>query len=268
VTQPLDAAAFFQSQRPAIVAAAARGRGPAVVDHIRSLEDVRLRLVLYTMARRVLVMGDANERDLDAAVSVADAGVAQVGTLLAAEAEGQTRADLLRSLHILNFNLAADLADCWPDELDKPALRPERRHFERGLQAAQVLVSDIFEGALEPRIVANDYWVLGMHQLSLGDVAAASNSWDVAMARARAAATAVLKSPDPGSAAPFQVNLIAGYSAIASWLAGDTENGRLAYQQAIGAFQAQLHDSPTNEDARFGIAQLDTVRRKYAADLR
>ena len=255
-----DPAATFEAYKPALVEAGANG-GAAVVERIASLPDGRDRLVLYTLARRIFVIEGGMPGGLDIAIDIADAGVAEVEAMLAAGASEEQRRDLLRALHVLNFNLAADLCDCWPDD-DRPR---EQRHHERGLEAAEYLVGGAFAGMVLPRVLANDWWVKGMHELSLGHAVAARESWtealDAASERARREGVA-----EGGPEAPPQLALIRGYLAVATWLTpeGEERNAALAaFREAADVFAAK----PEDAEARYNLGQLQKVRARYAAGL-
>ena len=124
MTAETDPAQFFAAHRDDVRRAALAGGGPAVVDYIEAFPTFGERLTLYTLARQVLVIGDGMPGGLDAIGEIADAAIAECEALLLEATDQREVQDLLRALHMLNFNLAADLADCWPDDQcatgDKP----------------------------------------------------------------------------------------------------------------------------------------------------
>jgi hypothetical protein len=101
-----------------------------------------------------------------------------------------------------------------------------------------------------------------MHALSLGDTATAIESFNSSLEYAQQGAADEGVSPDVGPATTFGVNLEAGYLGLARWKSGE-DGGRELYEKAIAAFTAQLGDDDKQEDARFGIDQLETVKTKY-----
>jgi hypothetical protein len=264
----LDAVLYFEGRREALKRAAIDGGGRAVVAMIAESSGFAERLVLYTLARQVLVMAQDVPNGLDAAIAVADAGIDEVEDLLPEVADAEQRRHLLRALHMLNFNLAADLADCWPDD-DAPR---ERRHFERGLEAGEALLSPVFAGAVTPHVLANDCWVKGMHQLSLGDPSAAHTSW----ARAEAAAAEAARregKPEKGRDSTLQVILIRGYLGICNYLrAPPGRHSRLeAASRMLNTAVWHLQQRQANADeageAAYFVAQLEKVRSKYAPNM-
>jgi hypothetical protein len=260
----LDAVVFFEGRRDALKQAAATGGGRAVVASIAEYGSFAERLVLYTLARQVLVIGQDASAGLDAAIDVADAGVDEVEDLLAeAEDEGQRR-HLLRALHMLNFNLAADLADCWPDD-DAPR---ERRHFERGLRAAEALLAPIFDGAATPHVLANDWWVKGMHELSLGRLGPSRQSFREALDHAVEAADRE-GVPVAGPNTTLQALLTEGYLAISEAASGpeDLTVARLRYASAAEALESRSSGAEEGREAAYFLAQLEKVRGNYAATM-
>jgi len=220
---------------------------------------------MYTLARQALIMEDGGlPGGLDYTVAVADAGIAELERLLPAAEDAVERQNLLRALHMLNFNLAADLADCWPgDELPR-----ERRHFERGLKAGNALLSPVFEGAVLPHVLANDHWVRGMHQLSLGDAAGARESWGRALVHGAEGARRGGQAAT-GRDSTLQVLLLTGYFGLASFLRGQEsrETGPVLYRAAVGDLASRAGNPDDSEEASLFIQQLEKVRQKYAPAL-
>ncbi len=241
------------------------GGGAAVVDLIEAFPTFGERLTLYTLARQTLVIGDGVPAGLDAIGEIADAAIAECESLLAAASDVRERQDLLRALHMVNYNLAADLAYCWPED-DAPR---QRRHFERGLQAAAYLLSDLFEGAVAPRALANDHWVRGMHLLSLARVNDSAVSWAKAQELAlKASERDGAAKAGVGAGATLQMLLFSGYSSIASYLLAEDGPARPAhesrYVSATSALESRSKDPEEREEASYIAAQLEKVRAKYA----
>ena len=256
-----DAVAFFEGRRDALKQTAAQGGGRAVVAAIAEFGGFAERLILYTLARQVLVLAQDVPGGLDAAIAVADAGIDEVEDVLSEAEDEEQRRHLLRALHMLNFNLAADLADCWPDD-NTPR---RQRHFERGLQAAQALLGPIFEGAVTPHVLANDWWVRGMHELSLARPAASIQSFREALDHAVEAADRE-SLPVAGPGTTLQALLMEGYLAIAEAAAGpeDLAVARLRYASAAEALQARRGGTDEGREAAYFLAQLEKVRGKHA----
>ncbi|HEY7270998.1 MAG TPA: hypothetical protein VH951_14330 [Dehalococcoidia bacterium] len=233
----------------------------AVTELIASVSDAATRITLYTLSRRILVLDGGVAGGLDMAIEVADAGIAEVQTMIQAGGTDDQQRNLLRALHVLNFNLAADMCDCWPDD-DRPR---ERRHHERGMEAALYLVGGAFDGMIESGALANDWWVTGMHQLSLGDPGGSRESWNNALRAAQDLARREGK-PDRGSDSIPKVTLISGYLALAAWLTSngaEREAAEAAFERAAGLFAAAQDDA----DARYSAGQLRKVAARYAPGL-
>ena len=244
--------AFFDTHWPAMKAAVESGGGKAVVELIEGFEDDLERRVLYIFARQGLAMGDWEGKSLDPYVEVCDAGVAEMLRQAESAPDEEVTLKRVNGAHVVSFNLAADLADCWPGD---GAVR-SRSHFERGLQAAE----DCLRWCA-PEVTAGfarDHWAKGMHQVSLGDHAGAAESFE----RSEAHATKAAEEREATPTGDFGVLIASGYGGLARWLDGQP-SGKQQYEEAIKAFKSQLEDEERREDAEFGIAQLETVREKY-----
>lgn len=244
--------AFFESRWPEMAEAARAGGAPAVLAFVDGHADDLQRRVLHLFARQGLVQREWEGRSLDVAAEVAQGSI---GRLLdesrqAAEAGDEETARRRKELaNVISYNLAADLADCWPGE--RPAL--ERRHFEAGQAAAVDCVRWREELAKGPGPSAMAWWAKGMHELSLGRTQDAVASFERSLAFAR---------EDADDERAFGTVLGRGYLGLARWIAGD-DAGRALYREALGDFANQLTDPERQEDARFGIDQLETVKQRY-----
>ena len=150
---------------------------------------------------------------------------------------------------MISYNLAADLADCWPGE--RPAISEDL--FEEGLKAAEDCITWRDELAKGPGASSMAWWAKGMHLLSLGRHEEAQHGFFKSLTLAREVAQ---------SDEDFGVVLGRGYLGLAQWIAGD-EGGRDEYRDALAVFGTQLADADTKDDARFGIDQLETVKLRY-----
>ncbi|HXH20707.1 MAG TPA: hypothetical protein VNN10_01670 [Dehalococcoidia bacterium] len=217
-------------------------------------------MILYTLGRQALVLEPGVPSGLDAAVAVADAGISEVEEYLEEAGDAVERQNLMRALHMLNFNLAADLADCWPDD----EVPREQRHFERGLRAAESLLGPLFQGAVAPDVLANDHWVKGMHLLCLGRPEEAFRAWtDAAACAAEAATRAGLPATGPDSSLQFL--LLSGYLGIALAARGGQEGkvGRTLLTTALGYLRQRRRRPEEAAEAGYFIGQLEKVSAKH-----
>jgi hypothetical protein len=247
---------FFQANWPAMKEAVESGGGRAAVEYIKAIEDPLERRVLFVFARMGLVMDEWEGKNFDPYIDVVDSGIAEMLTQAREAEDEESRAARINGAHVLSYNLAADLADCWPGDEEA---RTEA-HFERGLKAAEDCL-----GWCNPSIVqglAQDWWVRGMHQLSLGKVAGCEASWEKAFEYSQQVAEAdgmpTEVSPDAG----FGVILGSGYVGLIKAIREKPE-GFQRFEEALGAFTTQMGDENLRDDAAFGIAQLQTVQGKY-----
>jgi hypothetical protein len=249
---------FFNEQWPKMAAAAEANGCDGIVEYIGGFDDDLERRVLYMFARQGLGNSEWPGKSLDLLIEVADAGMAEFIRQAEAAPDKETRNKRVDGANVISFNLAADLADCWPGD-DTPR---EQRHFERGLKAAEDCLRwrEMLGKPAGPFSMA--YWVHGMHALSLGDTETAISSFQSSLEYAQQVAAEEGATTEISAESTFGVILEAGYLGLARWKAG-VDGGQELYEEAIAAFTAQLQDTEKQDDARFGIDQLQTVKSKY-----
>ena len=252
-----DPQAFFDLHAQALQTAAMRSAQDAIA-FITSFEDDIERRVLFLFARRVLSLETWPDRNMDTCVAVARAGITEMLHQADNAANDDMRRRCINLANAMSYNLAADTADCWPGD----ELRREVRHFEAGLAAAEDCIRWRIELGIGDDALATAWWAKGMHQLSLKDPEAARGSWQRSYELAQAAARADGRTGDVGLDGEFGVILAWGYLGLAEWVKGE-EQGKVRYHEAITTFNAQCADPELEEDARFGIDQLETVRAKH-----
>lgn len=249
---------FFKQHWPQMAEAAQSNGAAGVVDYIAGFDDDLERRVLYMFAHQGLADKAWEGKSLDLLIDVAEAGIAEFLKQAEAAPDKETRNKRIDGANIISFNLAADLADCWPGD-DMPR---ERRHFERGLKAAEDCLKwrEMLGKPAGPFSMA--FWVHGMHALSLGDLETAASSFQSSLEYAQQMAAADGASTEVVPGSTFGVILEAGYLGLARWKAGE-DGGQELYEEAIAAFTGQLEDENKGQDARFGIDQLETVKARY-----
>jgi hypothetical protein len=249
---------FLDEHWPAMRRAAENGGGAAVVEMIEAFDDPVMRHLLYSTARQGLVFREWEGKNFDAYITVCDAGISRI-LAEAQGATGQARVDLYRGAHALGYNLTADLADCWPGD-DAPR---SRAHHQRGLRAAEEgleWLQHLPSPAFDPH--SRDHWARGIHQLALGDLSAAIESWTRSLEYAVRGARAAGQSTSIDGSGNFAVVLATGYLGLGRWIAGDAA-GEALYRLAIAAFRDQLQDSERKNAAEIGIGQLEKVKSKH-----
>lgn len=251
--------AFFDEQWPALREAIVAGGVPAFAAKIRERADEMERRVLFMFARQ----GFMDELDalggFDALIALADEGVAELLMQAVGEASEEGKSRRIDGANVISFNLAADLADCWPgDEAPR-----EQRHFERGLQAATDCLAwrEELDKPAGPRSMA--WWAKGMHEISLGRADDAVASLRQALDYGKQTAIDNDASPAIDATGGFMPLINAGYLGIAARLAGDTGEEAKLLELAVAGFTAQLDDEERKDDAQFGIDQLEVVASRY-----
>ena len=246
------------------------GGGAKVVAFIQGTADPELRRKLYTLARQVLPQRSDAKRRFDDVIRIARAGIAE-GLRQAELARARSHTDEARECidfaNRVSYNLAADLAECWPGD----EARRERRHLETGLRAAYDCIVWRQELGKPPDRRAMAHWAAGMHQLSLGNLVEALFGFEAALGLAVQAAAASPATSEPKPEAhvkpggDFGVILYYGYAGIARHLIGDASGSR-QFEKACAAFEGTTQTSKGEEaleDAKFGLDQLRWVERKF-----
>lgn len=246
---PEEQQAFFQEHWPALLAAAEEGPD-AVEAVVAAFDDPLERRILYFFSRPGLVFEDWKGKNLDTIIGVARHGIREFLAQAEAATDEETALRLTDLANVMSYNLAADLADCWEDGLERGT-----PHFEAGLAAADDCVrwrDNLGKGA-GPKSMA--WWAKGMHELSLGLTDAAEASWRRSLEYAEEAADADDE---------FGVVLGRGYVGLAEWVGGQAE-GRARWQAACDTFREQMKDEAKKGDAQVGLDQLETAGKRYAA---
>lgn len=239
-----------------------RGGAAEVIRYIEAIDDPETRRTVYAIAQKGFGNRDWAGRNFDALVEVVTAGIGETLQQALQAEDGEIAWKLTDFANRLSYNLAADLAECWPgDEVPR-----ERRHFEAGLRAAEDCVRWRRELGKPPDRRAMAYWAVGMHQLSLGNLYEAVGAFETASGLARVAVVGTGRE-DVKAGSDFGVLLYAGYLGITRWMLGDPE-GRALYEAACDAFDgsAAKFEGEEQEDAVFGVAQLRWVAEKFRPD--
>ncbi len=249
--------AFYDEQWPQLAEALKTGGAEAMAAAIREREDELERRVLFMFARQGIMSAVKAPEGFDAIITFAEAGIAEFLAQAEAAENDVERNRRTDGANVLSFNLAADLADCWPgDEAPR-----QTKHFERGLQAAEDCLRWRQDLGKPPGPFSMAWWGKGMHELSLGRHDAAAASFDMALATGKEAAIENGESAEIDATGSFSPLLNAGYLGIARRLNDAPDDG--LYDQALAAFRTQLEDEKKKSDAQFGIDQLEAVAQRY-----
>ena len=127
-----DERTFFERRWPTLRAALEQHGPQAMIDAIMAEPSDGARSALFRFARLGLVVGEWEGKNLDDYLAVTDAGIAWLGHR-AEDHAGEERDRYLGVLAELTFNLAADVADCWPGD-DEPR---QPHHFQRAMEIAE-----------------------------------------------------------------------------------------------------------------------------------
>jgi hypothetical protein len=232
--------------------------GPqAVIEFIRRFESDLQRRQLFSLAHQGLGQREWDGKNFDALITVVEAGMAEGLRAAEAASDDESRNKRIDYANVLAFNLAADLAECWPGDESKR----ERRHFEKGVALGQQCLSWREKLSKGPGPFSMAHWVKGMHHLSLGQMLEAEADFASSLEHAIAAAQEQDKPIDCSGGGDFSVLLGHGYLGLARRERGDAE-GEALYRGAIKAFTETVAEYPElKDDAQFGLDQLREVDR-------
>jgi len=234
----------------------------AVVGYILGLADPTERLALFYFARPAFAYREWKGKNLDALVTVGEAGISEALAQAEFAADEDARRELVEWANVEAYNLAADLAECWPGD-DLPR---ERRHFEKGLELADRCLAWREELGKGPFAFGLAYWARGMHNLSLWNAEQARADFAAALEHSKTYAGQEGLSADCVPGGDFSVILNSGYMGLALWVQRDPM-GSVLYYQALGAFRGTAADFPEMaDDALFGVEQLEKVRGAFIGE--
>ncbi len=225
----------------------------AVVSFIEGFNNDERRQI-YAFAHQGFSYQDWKGKNFDYLIDIVDAGIKEVLLQAKAATDAETRYKLTDFANVLSYNISADLATCWPgDEVPR-----EQRHLERGLAAAEYCVAwreELNKGA-GPLSMA--WWAVGMHQLSLKNLAEAQDSFEKSFSYAVEMVKAEGNSTEVAPGVHYAIPLAQGYLGLA--LSGDPA-GQTLYDDAIAALQGTVDDFPAQkDDAAFCLDQLRWVK--------
>lgn len=249
--------AFFESQWPTLRQILEREGPGAVVDAIDTRDDPHEQRVLFALIRLGMAKGDWEGKNLEDYIHVVDAGLERLLEQAHSSGDEAVARARISTANVISANLAADLADCWPED----PLGRTPAHHERGLSAAnQCLVwrAELKKGAW-PFMFA--WWTKGVHELGLGRLEPARDSFSTSLKYARRVAaeggnpTEVVEDGDIG------VLIGEGYVRLASWALGD-EAAASAYTEVVDVLKTWLGQEKRRSDAAHALGQLEKTRER------
>ncbi|MEO7995607.1 MAG: hypothetical protein ABI743_14505 [bacterium] len=249
---------FPQDQAPHLQNAYADGGVASLIGWVQGWPDDDGRRQLYSAATRTVKEVDGGSPNYDDLIRVYDAAMAEGLRQATTQSDPELVIKRTDYANAMSYNLAADLAECWPSDNGTR----ETRHFQRGLQAAEDCIRWRTELKKGPFPFSIAHWAEGAHALSLGDTARAITAFGQSADFARQAATANDQDPE----AAFGTILGEGYQGIAEEAAGQPA---ARYDSAVARFQAQVAtgEGEVKEDAQFGLDQLAAYRKNVLARL-
>ena len=137
----------------------------SLIDHIGAKSEPMQRRGLFLMASQRISAGQDLPRTLADLIAISRAAIDEFAAQAEVESDAEERDRRLDGANILSYNLAADLAPCWPED-------PEPRtddHFKAGIRCAEDCLrwrSELNKGAVPFHMA---WWALGTHRCGLAD---------------------------------------------------------------------------------------------------
>ncbi|MGE4602221.1 MAG: hypothetical protein AAEJ65_04895 [Planctomycetota bacterium] len=226
-----------------------------LIAHIHQSEDRPERRALFLMASQRISNGQGLSRSLDDVIGICRAAIDEFSCQAAAENDPEERSRRLDGANILSYNLAADLAPCWPEDTEPRT----SEHFEEGIRCAQDCLDwrEILEKGALPFHLA--WWAMGAHLCGLGDWNGACEAFEKSLEAARIDAQENSTPDDVGPESSFVINISIGWLEFARWRSGD-QSSYDRFLEVISAFRSRIEqDDEGKDEAITGIGQLETA---------
>lgn len=226
-----------------------------LIAHIHQSDDSLERRALFLMSSQRISSGQGLSRSLDDVIGICRAAIEEFSSQAAAETDPEERDRRLDGANILSYNLAADLAPCWPEDTEPRTTE----HFEEGIRCAEDCLewrSLLNKGALPFHMA---WWALGAHRCGLRDWEGACEAFEKSLEAAQTDAQQHSTPTAVGPESSFLINIASGWLEFARWRCGD-ESSYERFLVVIGAFRSRIEQGGEGkEDAIIGIEQLETA---------
>jgi hypothetical protein len=191
-------------------------------------------------------------------VSVILQAVVDAALTLADIAADDQREVITQYANVTSYNLAADLADCWPG--DQSSRSPG--NFEAGLYAANTCIRLREEMQKPPQAFAMAYFIKGVHEYSLGDRSAALASFCKQLDFEHKA-SGVKKSELPGPELASNLLCAHGLIALVKFGLGD-DQAEKEYEKIQDHLSARAKSVPEDkENCDLYLGELQALREKH-----
>ncbi len=218
-------------------------------------DDLLERRGMFLMASQRISSGQGVSRTLDDMIQVSRAAIDEFTSQSEAQSDPDEKERRLDGANILSYNLAADLAPCWPED-EEPRLE---RHFSEGIRCATDCLRWREELSKGPVPFSMAWWALGAHRCGISDWTGACEAFQNSLDAAKDHASEMNEVTEAGPGASFSINIATGWLEFARWRSGD-ESSYDRFLKVIGAFsQVASQDGDLQDDALLGIQQLETA---------
>jgi len=159
---------------------------------------------------------------------------------------------IIQYANVTSYNLAANLADCWPDAKQARS----DKHFTAGVNAANRCVALRKQLDKPPHAFAMAYFVLGVHEYSLKHYAKAQKAW------LKKLENETIQLNDTAHAqTDLNMCLSRGLIGLAGWSLGTENNSN--YEQSILDLQTLRTTENENEVDLF-VNELTLLKQKHS----
>lgn len=248
---------FFKKHWSEMKARLETGDPEAVVKFIKEKfdDDVEKR-VMYIFARGGILFDEWKDKNLDACIPVADAGIEELLRQAEESPDEETRNRRIDTANVISYNLGSDLAFCWNDPYERT-----EAHFKRGLKAGEDCVRWRKELNKPAMPFSMAYWVCGIHRLALNDKEGALKDFEESLRYAELDSKEQ-NNPTELEEADGILVLANGWVALTKILIGK-ENAQQEYDNIMALFRKQTEskDEHISEDAKFYVIQLEKVKK-------
>lgn len=245
----------FEERWPQLLELFELGGPEKILGHIQASQDPIERRALFLMSSQRISNSQGVTRTLDDVITISRAAITEFCIQSSQETDTEERERRLEGANILSYNLAADLAPCWPEDSESR----ETRHYEEGIRCAEDCLewrSLLQKGAL-PFSMA--WWALGTHRCGLSDWTGACEAYEKSLEAAQVDAQENSSPTNVSPESSFSINIANGWLEFARWRGGD-ETSYNRFLEVIAAFRHQIDQkSESREDALIGIQQLETA---------
>lgn len=247
---------FFNGEWPKIKSVLENDGAAAAAGYIRDhYQDMKAR-VMHFFVRTGVVFQDWQGKNLDAVITLADAGIESLIREAETAADDETRQRRINMANVISYNLGADLAFCWGDDFER-----NDSHFLRGEKAGEDCLKWREELGNPPSTFSMAHWVVGVHQLARGKAEQAMVSFKQSLHFAEVASEEDGR-PTTLAEGDGSIQIAHGWIALTGRVLG-LEQSSEDYRRVMEIFteQTQSSNEHSRGDAEIYLMQLQNAEK-------